>query len=93
MAKLLAKFQTFVDTRDGNQYGISKVVLSGDTTDDLFLPITSDAAMLHTGKDVADETFYIWDNSVVSIDGGTAGVERVIVSRHRTMVNFSAGQG
>jgi hypothetical protein len=81
----------FVDTRDGNVIGIHKVTLIGGSgnTDYLVVGAAQDAALLFADKTTSDPTFYLSGNndSIVSIDAGTAGSEWIVVTRH-SHVNF-----
>lgn len=90
MARLFPLTQTFVDTRDGNQYYISRVKILSTGTDFFKVPPASDVAILQTDRTASDPTFYLSGNNniQVNIDGDTVGTERVVITRHRTMINF-----
>lgn len=92
MSKILPNKQTWVDLRDGTIVQICKVTLieQGSGEFDFFaLDGASDVQLLQTSRTTSDPTFYI-TQGVVNIEGGTAGDEHLVVSRHDSQINFSA---
>ena len=93
MSRLFPQKQQFVDLRDGDIVQICKVILidQGSGEFDFFaLDGASDVALLQTSRTTADPTFYL-TQGVLNIEGGTAGAEHLVVSRHGNQINFKAG--
>lgn len=93
MSKLFPKRQTFVDEKlsNGEQIVVTRVTLVS-SADFVSIPTALDAAVLLTTRTASDPTFYLSGrNTVFNIDGGSAGDEHVIVSRHAGMINFDKG--
>jgi hypothetical protein len=94
MAKILPLGQTFVDLKNGEQVGITRVRLA-TSADHLVLPAPArDAVPMGSGKATRlGLGFYLGGGSkgnVLNIDGGTAGTEIVVVSYHGGMINYGA---
>ena len=89
MSKMFPDFQTFVDTRDGKIFAITKVTINDATSSDVVLPRAEDAQLLQADDDTADPVFYLSgnNNTVFNIDGATLGDVHYVVSRH-AFVNF-----
>lgn len=92
MAKIFPSLQSFIDTRDGNQYFVTKIKVLSATSDHVELPPMTDLAFLHTSLTASDPTFYVTGNNStqLNIDSATAGTEYVVVTRHQNFVNFGA---
>jgi len=88
MAKIFPDFQTFLDTRDGDTIGVTKVTLtSGDSF--FNLPTATDARILSATFDAAQPNFYLNPNkNRFSIDANT-GEKYTVVSRHRGSLNYN----
>jgi len=88
MAKVFPDFQTFLDTRDGDTIGVTKVTLThGDVH--FNIPVAVDARILVPTYGATAQNFYLSANkNRVSVDG-TTGDKVLLVSRHRGTVNFS----
>ncbi len=84
MSKLLPNKQQWVDLKDGDVVQVSKVTLidqgSGEF-DFVVLDGAEDVHILQTNRSTADPTFY-YTQGVFNIEGGTAGDEHLVVSRH-----------
>jgi len=94
MAKIIPFGQTFADLRTGEQIGISRVRLA-TAADTVVLPNpVFDASPL--GMNAAERTaltFYLGGANalnVLTISGGVAGQEIIVVSRHGGMINFGS---
>jgi len=87
--KLFPDFQTFLDTRDGDTIGVTKVTMvSGE--DYFTLPNATDARILVPTYGQAAPNFYLHgDQNRVTIDS-VAGVQHTVVSRHRGMINYGS---
>jgi len=87
MAKVFPDFQTFLDTRDGDTIGVTKVTLThGDVH--FIIPAAVDARILVPTYGATPQNFYLSANrNRFSIDG-TVGDKVTVVSRHRGMINF-----
>lgn len=93
MAKLIPVGQQFLDLRNGEQIGVTRVRISSATTDHVVLPgAVADAAVLGATEAESNALgFYLGGGSkanVFNIDNGTVGTTYVVVSRHTGMVNF-----
>jgi len=87
MAKVFPDFQTFLDTRDGDTIGVTKVTMVSGT-DYFVLPEATDARILAASKDAALPNFYLHtDNNRFTIDAN-AGEKYTVVSRHRGYLNY-----
>jgi hypothetical protein len=88
MSKVFPDFQTFLDTRDGDTIGVTKVTLnSGDAH--FNLPTAVDARILVPTYGATVQNFYLNANkNRFSIDG-TLGDKVTVVSRHRGSINYS----
>jgi len=82
-------FQTFLDTRDGDTIGVTKVTMvTGE--DWVILPNATDAEILVGTYGAATPNFYLHaDQNRVTIDAN-AGEKYTVVSRHRGMINFGS---
>lgn len=90
MAKIFPSLQSFIDTRDGNQYFVTKIKILSSTSDHVELPPFADIAFLHTALTTSDPAFYVTGNhsTQLNIDSATVGTEYVVVTRHNTFINF-----
>jgi len=88
--KLFPDFQTFLDTRDGDTIGVTKVTMV--TSDDhVILPNATDARVLVGTYGATPPNFYLAaDQNRFNIADSNAGVAHTIVSRHRRTVNFNS---
>lgn len=88
MSRVFPDFQTFLDLRNGDTVGVTRVTLnSGDAH--FNLPKATDARILVPTYGAAVQNFYLNANqNRFSIDG-TLGDIVTVVSRHRGMINFS----
>ena len=86
--RLFPDFQTFLDTKDGDVIGVTKVTMVSGT-DFFILPDATDARMLAATKDGALPNFYLHtDNNRFTVDAN-AGEQYTVVSRHRGRINYS----
>ena len=88
MSKVFPDFQTFLDTRDGDTIGVTKVTMTSGY-DYVLLPKSSDARILAASYGASLPNFYL--NAAAtrfSIDGNAAE-KYTIVSRHRGSLNYN----
>jgi len=87
--KMFPDFQTFLDTRDGDTIGVTKVTMV--TGEDWFiLPNATDARILVPVYGQAPPDFYLHaDQNRFTIDSN-AGIQYTVVSRHRGMINYGS---
>lgn len=91
MSKLFPTKQEWVDIKDGDIYGITKVKIATSTSDHVVLPNVADAALLQNDANTANPTFYLTQGKdTFNIDGATVGSTQVIVSKHRGRINFQS---
>lgn len=95
MSKLIPLGQQFVDTRNGEQIGITRIKAATSTSDYVVLPNPiKDARVL--GNTEAESNalgFYLGGGAkanIMNIDNATVGTEYVVVSRHGGMVNYGS---
>ena len=87
MAKVFPDFQTFLDTRDGDIIGVTKVTMVSGT-DYFVLPNATDARILSDTYGGAIPNFYLHsDHNRFTIDANS-GEKYTVVSRHRGFVNY-----
>lgn len=94
MPKILPLGQTFVDLKNGEQVGITRVRLTS-SRDHLVLPAPARDAVPMGGTKATrlGLGFYLGGGSkanVLNIDGGTAGTDVVVLSYHGGMVNYGS---
>jgi hypothetical protein len=94
MAKILPLGQTFVDLKNGEQVGITRVRLT-TTSDHLVLPAPArDAVPMGATKATRlGLGFYLGGGSkanVLNIDNGSAGTEVVVLSYHGGFINYGS---
>lgn len=94
MAKILPLGQTFLDLKNGEQVGVTRVRIA-TSADHLVLPAPArDAVPVGATEAVrAALGFYLGGGSksnVLNIDGGTAGDEVVVLSYHGGFVNYGS---
>jgi len=89
MSKIFPDFQTFLDTRDGDTIGVTKVTMTGDYNY-FVLPVSSDARILAATYGASLPNFYLnAAKTRFSIDGNAAE-KYTVVSRHRGHLNYNA---
>jgi hypothetical protein len=93
MSKVFPDFQTFLDTRDGDTVGVTKVTMTA-VVNHFNLPKSTDARVL--AGSLADQAtipnFYLNTNqNRFSMDGVTSDIGKkfTVVSRHRGSLNFN----
>lgn len=86
MSRVFPDFQTFLDLRNGDTIGVTRVTLnSGDAH--FNLPVAVDARILVPTFGATPQNFYLNSNqNRFSIDG-TIGDVVTVVSRHRGWLN------
>lgn len=91
MSKIFPDFQTFLDTRDGDTIGVTKVTLTA-VVNHFNLPTSTDARILAGTYGETLPNFYLNPNkNRFSMDGvaGDVGKKFTVVSRHRGSLNFN----
>lgn len=94
MPKILPLGQTFLDLKNGEQVGITRVRIA-TTSDHLVLPNPIRDAVPMGGTQAVRKAlgFYLGGGAkanVLNIDNGTAGQDIVVVSYHGGMINFGS---
>lgn len=86
--KMFPDFQTFLDTRDGDVIGVTKVTMvTGE--DWVILPNATDARILASAYGGSIPNFYLHaDTNRFTIDAN-AGNQFTIASRHRGRINYN----
>jgi len=91
MSKIFPDFQTFLDTRDGDTIGVTKVTLTNQVNH-FNLPKSTDARILAGVFGETLPNFYLnAGRSRFSMDGITSDIGKkfTVVSRHRGSLNFN----